>query len=62
MNISIRVTGLPAPLLTKVGQAAVEVGAIRIAAWSATPYIRWVHEGTRRMRARPFIAQALESM
>lgn len=40
-------------------EAAAVIGRWRVAVGASVPYARFVHEGTRRMRARPFLTQAL---
>ena len=45
--------------LTKLAQGTAAAGGASVLVGSGLRYSRYVHEGTRRMRGRPFLADAL---
>lgn len=59
--IGVKVEGLPVAQgqLSLYHESATTVGRWRAAVGASAPYARFVHEGTRRMAGRPFLAQAL---
>jgi hypothetical protein len=61
MMIGIEIVGLPVAQgqLRLYHEASAVVGRWRAAVGASAPYARFVHEGTRRMAGRPFLAQAL---